>query len=75
MSVLAAAIVVLAVLIASFTFVATVAAWSDGRILGRKPLIVLVALAMGIIVQLPLPDGPELRNVPMAFAIVAGWIN
>ena len=75
MSVLAAAIVVAALLIAAGSLVAAVASWSDGRRLGRKPLIILVALAMGTIVQLPLPEGPDWRNVPMAFAIVLGRLN
>lgn len=75
MSVLAATIVVVAVLLSSLTLVAAVAAWSDRRPLGRKPVIVFVAVIMGVIVQLPLPQGPALANVPMAFAIVAGQLN
>ena len=75
MSVLAAAIVVAALFIAAGSLVAAVASWSDHRPLGRKPLIMLIALAMGAIVQLPLPDGPSWRNVPMAFAIVLGTLN
>lgn len=75
MSVLAAVIVVAAVLIAGSTIVAAVANWSDGRPLGRKPVIIVVALVMGVIVQLPLPDGPSWRNVPMAVAIIAGSLN
>ncbi len=75
MSVFAAAIVVTAVLIAGLTLVAAVASWSDRRTMGRKPLIIIVALATAVIVQLPLPDGPSWRNVPMAFAILMGSLN
>jgi len=75
MSVLAALIVVVSVLVAVTLGVAAVRSWSDGRGVGRKPLIVAVAVAAMIMVQLPLPEGPSWRNVPLAFVIVAGQIN
>ena len=75
MSVLAAVIVAMGVLISSLCTVAAVAAWADRRPLGRKPVIILVACLMGIIVQLPLPDGPSFANVPTAFAILMGELN
>ena len=75
MSIFAAAIVLAALIVGVGSGVAAVRNWSDGRALGRKPLIVLVALAMGVVVQMPLPEGPSWRNVPMAFAIVLGSLN
>ena len=75
MSVLAACIVVIGLLVSITTCVAAVRSWSDGGRVGRKPLIVAVALAAMVVVQLPLPDGPSWRNVPMAFVILAGQIN
>lgn len=72
MSLFAAILVVLATVTAVLVTVAVVSDWSEGRRQGRKPLIIVVALAMGLVVQLPLPNGPELTNVPLAFAMVLG---
>ncbi|MEM9317717.1 MAG: hypothetical protein AAGA70_01780 [Pseudomonadota bacterium] len=75
MSLLAAFIVASANLVAALMFVGCIAAWSDGRPVGRKPVIIAVLIVLSIVVQLPLPDGPSWRNVPVAFFQVLGTLT
>lgn len=75
MSVFAALIVVVATLTTGFAIIQACKRWADDLPLGRMPVTIVVAIVTAVIVQLPLPEGPDWRNVPEAFVIVAGYLG